>query len=361
MNIYWKVILITIILAAIFKRNKKAFVLSATIVHTFVAGFRYMYMHGDLKSYANGFYMMKDYKWFSDDILHEGRNTLFYVLNKLVSTFANDDFQVLLLIIALISSASIGVLIYRYSPKPLVSYIVWNCFGYYMFSFYSLKQTIAMAFVMFAAIGIFENNLKKFLLFSVIAGFFHLPAFVFLPAFFLARIKNARHIILVYFVIFITVFIFRNTIVSMMSDLYYESERFSGYDPSTIGGKCIMMILILLAGYMLCGMSNEVFRKLFVLISIASLLQIFSMYDNIFTRLADYYFQFFILYAPCMLAQVHKRPYIPPMYFDKRSQQILTIAFIVLALVFYQLTSLDVGSVSNTDNLLNFKFMWEVQ
>lgn len=317
-----------------------------------------MYMHGDLQKYAYEFILIQDYDWNSEELLRGGRNTLFYVLNKVVAECANNDFQVLLFIIALASSTAIGIMIFRYSPKPFISYLVWNCFGYYMFSFYSIKQTLAMAFVMLAAIGIFENNWKKFTLFTVIAGFIHLPAFVFLPAYPLSRLKNKSSIITIYGLIFAGVFLFRNSIVSAVSDLYYESDKYTTTSGG-LGGKCIMMIALLIAGYLLCGLSNDRFRKLFMLISLASLLQIFSMYDNVFTRLADYYFQFLILYAPCMLAQVHEETENPPIYFNKTNQQILTLAFMVLAIVFYKSTTLDTVPVSETDNLLNFSFMWD--
>lgn len=359
MNIYWKVLLITAVLAVVFKNNKKAFVISAAGVHTFVCGFRYMYMHGDLQKYAYEFSLIKDYAWGSEEVIKNGRNTLFYLLNKVVAECTDGNFQVLLFIIALLSSASIGVLIYKYSPKPFISYVVWNCFGYYMFSFYSIKQTLAMAFVMFAAIGIFEDNWKKFTFFSVIAGFIHFPAFVFFPAYLLAKVKRVEHVIALYVVIFTGVFWCRNTIVLAMVDLYYDSERYTTATVVGLGGKCLMMIALLIAGFLLCGLSDDIFRKLFVLISMASLLQIFSVYDNVFTRLADYYFQFLILYAPCMLKQVHKEPHVPWLYFTGRMRNLLTIGFVMLALVFYQTTSLNSDNAYSKDNLLNFHFMWE--
>lgn len=358
MNIYWIVLIVTAVLALIFKNNKKIFVISASAVHAFVCGFRYMYMHGDLQKYAYEFGLIKNYAWGSEELLKGGRNTLFYILNKLVAEYANGNFQVLLFIIAFISSLAIGITIYKYSPKPFISYLVWNCFGYYIFSFYSIKQTLAMAFVMFAAIGIFENNWKMFAAFSVLAGFIHFPAFVFLPAYPLSRMKK-NYIVIIYVFMFIGIFLFRDMIVSAVADLYYENEKYTTATVAGLGGKNIMMIALLIAGYLLCGLSDERFEKLFILISLASLLQTFSVYDNVFTRLADYYFQFLILYAPYMLAQVHKEPDIPPLYFNARSQRILVGGFVLLALVFYQNTSLDITTTYETDNLLNFSFMWE--
>lgn len=215
-----------------------------------------------------------------------------------------------------------------------------------------------MAFIMFAAIGMLDNNWKKFTLFTIVAGMVHSPAFVFLPAYAFTKLKQARSIILLYLVMLAAVFLFRSQIVTMMADLYYEGERYAGV-PGGLGGKTVFMIALLVVGCLLCGFSDGVFRKLFLLISIASLLQVFSVYDHVFTRLADYYFQFLILYAPCMLAQVHREPEVPVLYFTRRSQGYLAAAFVVLALVYYQQVSMA-PPASAVDNLIaNFKFMWQ--
>ena len=360
LNIYWAVLLITGILAYVFKNNKKKFVISATIVHTFVCGFRYMYMHGDLMNYAYDYYLMKDYGWTSNELLQGGRNSLFYIINKLVAQLSNGDFQVLLFVIALISSVVLGYIIYKYSPKPFISFLMWNCFGFYMFSFYSIKQTLAMAFLMLAAIGIFENKWKKFLIFTLIAGFIHFPAFVFIPAYFITRIKRPILLVVVFVSIFISVLLYRNNIVNMVSDLYYEGEMFAG--SSGIGGKTLLMLGLLFIGYLLCGLSDDIFRKTFILISMASVLQLFSIYNNIFTRLADYYFQFIVLYAPLMLVQIHSEGYIPLMYFTDRSLKLIVSFFVIFSLYFYQYSTFRNANIISTDNLVtNFQFMWDVE
>ena len=319
-----------------------------------------MYMHGDLRNYAYDYYLMKDYGWTSNKLLQGGRNSLFYIINKLVAQLSNGDFQVLLFVIALISSVVLGYIIYKYSPKPFISFLLWNCFGFYMISFYSIKQTLAMAFLMLAAIGIFENRWKKFLFFVLIAGFIHFPAFVFIPAYFITRIKRPIFLVVVFTSIFISVLLYRNNIVNMISDLYYEGEIFAG--SSGIGGKTLLMLGLLFIGYLLCGLSDDIFRKTFILISLASVLQLFSIYNNVFTRLADYYFQFIVLYAPLMLVQIHSEGYIPLMYFTDRSLKLIVSVFVIFSLCFYQYSTFrNINTVSQDNLISNFRFMWEVE
>lgn len=362
MNIYWEVLIITAVLAFVFRNHKKAFVVSAAGVHIFVCGFRYKFMHGDLMRYNTEFMDTLNYGWLDDKILREGRNTLFYMLNKFIAEFFDGNFQVLLFVITLISIVSISVVIYRYSPAPFISFVMWSCFGFYIFSFYSIKQTLAMGFVMFAAIAIFEERRLAFYVLAITAGFIHLPAFIFLPAYELCRVKKVKTVAGLYAVAFIVIFLFRNQIVSSMADVYYDSEKYADVAFGIIGGKAILFVAILISSYLLCGFSEEISRKTFTLVAVASLLQLFSVYDNVFTRLADYYFQFIILLAPYMLKQIHAKNKYPPLYFNYRSQKILTMAFICLALVFYYSVNLSGDNVKPVDDLIgNFAFMWQVQ
>lgn len=359
MNIYWKVLIITAVLAFVFKNYRKRFIIATTILHVFVCGFRYAHMHGDLKKYHFEFQNIKNYGWTSPDLLKGGRNSLFYIFNKLIAVISNDNFQVLLFMIALISAISIGIVIYYYSPMPFVSFMMWSCFGFYMFSFYSIKQTLAMAILMFAAIGLYENNPKQFYICTIIAGFIHFPAFVFLPAYGASKLRNTSKMVLLYLFLFGAIFVLKSKIVTSISDLYYDGETFVKASVGGISGKTLMMIGLLILGYLLCGLSNELVRKTFILISIASLLQIFSIFDNVFTRLADYYFQFIILYVPLMLNQVHEEYYEPPFYFNSRSQRIITATFICFALVLYYYLNMKGVDTSSVDNLMNFRFMWQ--
>lgn len=182
LNVYWAVLAVTGFFAVLFKNNRKKFIISSAIIHILVCGLRYDSMHGDMIAYKRGFFSYGNVGWLSESILSGGRNTLFHALNKLVANLTNNNFQVMLFVIAALSIISISIVIYKYSEMPFISYLMWSCFGFYMFGFYSIKQSLAMAVLMFASIAIFEKKPIFFYLLVVIAGFIHVPAFVFLPA-----------------------------------------------------------------------------------------------------------------------------------------------------------------------------------
>lgn len=361
MNIFWEVLIITTILAVVFRNNRKGFIISAAAVHIFVCGFRYEFVHGDLIAYKREFLGYSKMDWLDDAILAKGRNTLFYALNKLVANLTNDNFQVLLFLIAFISILSVSLIAYRYSQMPYISFLLWSCFGFYKMSFYSIKQTLAMAFILFAVIGLFEHKRMWFYLMVIIAGFIHTPAFAFLPAYELCRAKKLSTVVVFYIITAIVIFIFRNEIMAWMTDLYYEGEKYAAVDSTRLGGKTLMMIALLLVGIVMCSFNYEKYRYTFILMASGSLLQMFSVYDNVFTRLADYYFQFIILYAPFILKQPHKNlSDVAIVYFDDESQELLTAAFMLLAVVFYYRTDLSNNNITSVDNIVrNFRFFWQ--
>ena len=50
-------------------RQKKVYITLMAILHTFVCGWRYMYLTGDLRKYAWGYYTIPEFGWFSEKYL----------------------------------------------------------------------------------------------------------------------------------------------------------------------------------------------------------------------------------------------------------------------------------------------------
>ncbi|NBH71712.1 EpsG family protein [Clostridiaceae bacterium] len=108
----------------------------------------------------------------------------------------------LYVIFALSSSFNIAILLFSIIsiiPKTIVlnhnaSYPVVGLFVYFLLFFLGcdmgvIRQCAAMAFIFASYRPLAEGNFKKFLLFIVIAFFWHRTSIVFFPAFFLSKIK----------------------------------------------------------------------------------------------------------------------------------------------------------------------------
>ena len=143
-------------------RQKKVYITLMAILHTFVCGWRYMYLTGDLRKYAWGYYTIPEFGWFSEEVFNGGRNFGFFWLQKLFSTWTDGDFQIFLIFIAIVTELAVAIIIYRYSPAPWLSYLLWNCFAFYVFGFSAIKQALAMGLLMCSSYMLNALNQPEF-------------------------------------------------------------------------------------------------------------------------------------------------------------------------------------------------------
>lgn len=345
-------------------RQKRYYIALMAALHTFVCGWRYMYLTGDLRKYAWGYYTITDSGWFSEDVFHDGRNFGFFWLQKLFSQWTDGDFQIFLIFFAIVIEVAVAVVIYRYSPAPWLSYLLWNCFGFYVFGFSAIKQALAMGLLMLAFVGIMEEKLGKFLLWTLLAGCIHVPALIFLPAYWIARARFDLRRLSLYVVGAAVIFAFREPIVLFVSQFYYDETDYMVND--RLGGRFMMMAALLVVGVLLRGFRGKYFNRLFGLMAVAAILQMFSGFDNVFTRLTDYYFQFVILYLPMMLypekdERVRSAPQMRYLRLSMWQRAFALVCVAVMAFYYYYATNLSAKIDYETDNYLNYRFCWEVE
>ncbi|MEE0913008.1 MAG: EpsG family protein [Ruminococcus sp.] len=368
MEIYLIVVAIVIILGLAMPQHgveKKTYIIVMAVVHAFVCGFRYMYLTGDLRKYAWDYYCMVNYSWTSQDVLHEGRNSGFFLLMKLFSTITNGDFQIFLIFLAIVTEVLIAILIFKYSPIPWFSYLVWNCMGFYVFGFSCIKQALAMAILLIAFTFIVEEKPVKFVITTLIAGLIHMPALVFLPAYWIAKRKVNGITISSYLVVGILFFFLRGPIVSFISSIYYEDEQFV-MNSGGLGGRFIMIVAILVCSVLFKGFQEKNVAILFNIVAVAAIFQMLSGFDNIFTRMTDYYLQFSILFLPMIFSDykcntlVNTSQQGPVIALDQKTQNIALAVVAIVLIWFYYTYNIGVTIEYSVDNYTNFRFMWDV-
>lgn len=367
MSVYVFIVAATLVLGAIMPQQgpkRKYYIAVMAVLHAFILGFRYQYLTGDLMKYQWNYAHLYQYGWFSEEVLHGGRNAGFFLLMKFVAMLFDNQFQPFLVILAIISSVTVAVLVYRYSPAPWMSYLVWNCLSFYIFGFSAIKQAVAMNFVMLAFIGIAERKLSFYLVMMAIAGLLHTPSLIFLPAYWLTKQRVSIKTLVMYVVVGILLYTFKNQIIEFAADLYYEDdslELFSG----ELGNRFIMILLFCVFGILFRGFRGQTFEALFHIMVVAALLQMFSGFNNVFTRLADYYFQMSILYIPMIFFEGKER--LRPnrlralFPFNRRSLWVFAIVISLFLLWFYKTYVIGIDIGYEVDNYLNYRFMWDVK
>lgn len=363
--IYYIILAAVIVLGRLMPQSgkkKKNYIILMAALHAFVSGFRYKLLTGDLQKYAYTFLTVKDKDWFSEDVFSEGRNFLFMWFLKAVNQITDGNFQIVLIIIAVFIELAVAIVVFKHSPSPWISYLIWNCFGFYSFGFSALKQSFAMGFILLAFSAIMEKKPVKFIIFVVIAGFIHFPAIIFLPAYIIASRKITYKNAIIYIVIAILIFALRNDIVELSSDFYYEDKNF--VSSGRISGRFLMLCLIIIAGVFIKGVDGIKFSTVLSIVAIGTIIQIFSSFDNVFTRLADYNLQMLIVFIPMIFTDFEDEKYDDSsvsykLFLSKKQKKLLTICLVLLSVAFYYFTVLSVKTIS-VDDYLNFKFSWEV-
>lgn len=123
----------------------------------------------------------------SENFLYKDPGYLLF--QKIVHIFTG-SYQVYLIIIAVIFFVAMGRFIYKNSEDPCFSYFLFSTLFYSFYAITGHRQTLATALVVFLGYEfIKERKFWRFVLVAVLAFTLHRSALVFVPFYFLSRIK----------------------------------------------------------------------------------------------------------------------------------------------------------------------------
>ena len=238
------------------------------------------------------------------------RNIGLTVANKFAySLFGEYGYDVLLFLIALFSAYTLGKLIAMYSSSSYWSYLMYLSMGFYAFTLSGLKQTIAMSFCCLAMIALLQDNIKRFLIMVGLGALFHAPALVFLVAYPFSRKKFDKWYVIVVATLMTVMYLYRNQLVYFFEDAYRSeaaADAMLAREVSGVGGRFIGMMLIMMLAMMLrpLTLKDRIYTKVFNMMVLAAAFQMMSVFNNTYTRLADYFYQFVVLFVPMFMQPI---------------------------------------------------------
>lgn len=169
---------------------KKLFCIAAAAVLFIISACKAIVVNGDLINYAN-VYISLQYRSFSHLYMawraEEMKDIGFYSVGKVFADMGVST-EVWMASIALLFAGLAAWHIYRNSRQPWISVLMLFTL-YYSFTLSGLRQTMALAVIFYAYECIKKQQLKHFLLAVFVAYLFHSSALVFLPAYWIARMK----------------------------------------------------------------------------------------------------------------------------------------------------------------------------
>lgn len=236
----------------------------------------------------------------SEEMSGQNRNVALRWMMKLVYDWTDGDYQWFIAIVAVIVLTAEAVLIQKYSPSPVQSTLYYLGLLYFLIHMSTTKQAMAMSFVLLSFIAIIDKKPLRFILLVLFASMFHFPAIIFLPAYLIANLRIGKGYLLFLMGIFVFTYLFRERLVVLMNDAYYSSEMDLTSDLRFLANKVVVMLAIIAASLVIRPPQPEdrIYCALLQFTGIAAVIQTFAGYDNVFERLADYYFQFSVLLIP---------------------------------------------------------------
>ena len=365
MTVFTWLIILLLLAAVLLQGNIKGsnkFIFIAFLLLFAVMGLRDVTTGGSDASGASGSYLVSfqnvgETDWSS--LAGKGANQYnigFSYLMKLLYELTGGDYQLFITIISFFILFSYLRFIRKYSPSPIQSILYFLGLLYYSFLFDALKQAVAMSVLLFAFDAIFENKPFKFVLLVLIASLFHFPALVFLPAYWLGRMRVGSYYLIILAALLFVTYLFRDQILNLMLDAYGNEDL----DVSMEGirflrTKSIVMIVIVIAAVLLRPPSPEdaVYNACLVFAGIAIVFQTFCGYNNIFERLADYYFHTSIVLLPLVFEKCDLKTHVLSVTDEMSVKSVAPWLFCGFA-IWRFMTYMNNSPVYNT-----FRFLWQ--
>lgn len=365
MNRLWAIYFVIMAVCLYFslggRTQKKRCIMAVSTIMTLFSGFR-SWWYGDLVKYYTRFLNESSHSLRELYKANGLRNIGLTMANKFAySLFGEYGYDVLLFIIALFSAYTLGKLIAKYSSSPYWSYLMYLSMGFYAFTFSGLKQTIAMSFCCLAMIALLQDKVKRFLIMVGLGALFHAPALVFLVAYPFSRKKFDKWYVIVVATLMTAMYLYRNQLVYFFEDAYRSeaaADAMLAREVSGVGGRFIGMLLIMMLAMMLrpLTLKDKIYTKVFNVMVLAAAFQMMSVFNNTYTRLADYFYQFVVLFVPMFMQPITSKK---ELAYRKASSIIQNTEFRLMLAVGITLFSIWFfnNQMSGTDSRI--LFFWE--
>lgn len=310
MTVYTWLIILLVAAAFLFNGNKRRctmFIVVSFILLFAVMGLRDVYAFGSDASGSNGSYPVifrniGKTEWRKISGSGEGDyNIGFGYLTKVLFELTNGNYQAYISVISLFVITSYTRFISKYSPAPIQSVLCFLGLLYYSMLFDVLKQALAMSVLLFSFDAIVEKKPIKFLILIIIAALLHFPSIVFLPAYWIGRMQIGRKYLTILAAILLITFVFRNQLLNLMLRAYSSGESVASMEGIRfLRNKVLLMIAIVALAVWIRPPRAEdtVYNATLIFAGVAIIFQTFCGYNNIFERLADYYFHTSIVLVP---------------------------------------------------------------
>lgn len=339
---------------------RNIFLFFITIQLSVVSGLRSQWVGVDSNRYARHFENVANIDSLKG-LFQYDQEVGYVIYQKIISIFS-EQYAVLFFLTSLMIFTILAWFVKQYSNNYFLSYLIFISLGFFEFTMSGIRQSIAISVGLIAFHFALERKPIKFLIIVLLAVSFHSSSIILFLFYPLANL-NITNIKLVFVsLIYILTYFFRYRIGEMLTLFYYDDEastilhRYS--TSSGLGTLTIFMIILVIAGYTLSNPNRDdleiTYKATFSTTIISIFFQTLSSFSYLFTRLNMYYMLLLIVFIPNFLTNISTNRNQNTLSSYVLNQFILIV--IVVALTIYYLTGVN----NNINNLLPYKFYWEL-
>ncbi|MCM0219381.1 EpsG family protein [Bacteroides fragilis] len=257
----------------------------------------------------------------AQDVTIETRYEIGYIyLNYIVSLF-NSNPQSILIVTSVITLFSFGRFIWKYSQSPWLSLFLFFTYGFFVFSITAVRQSLAIAVLLFSYDYILQGKKLKFVLTVLIATTFHTTAIFFLVSYLCRMFKPTLRTIILFLGIGIVCSYLFSTLLGFAFQLFTIYE---GYDQGIYFGETrlasilyvVISLLILFFCYFILRQKKVIHQlsdwqlrnnsNMLILVLFAVVFYIISLELNLLDRIAIYYNVFSLILLPNAIYRLYR-------------------------------------------------------
>jgi transmembrane protein EpsG len=185
------------------EKNRKKYIKIISVILILQSGLRNVAVGSDTYGYYLSFEAIKKTSW--DAVLQnfytvyqlgEGKDPGYPLFEKVIQLFTN-EYQVLLLVIAVLFFAALGNFIYKNTTRlsdAIMAFLIYSVLFYSFFSITGHRQTIATAAALLGFEFIKKRKLVAFAILLICAATIHKSVLLFAPFYFIAPIKKSKQL-----------------------------------------------------------------------------------------------------------------------------------------------------------------------
>jgi transmembrane protein EpsG len=201
------------------KQAKKRYVQIVCVILVLVSGLRNVGVGEDTYNYYLDYHRTSNVPWqdLLSDLLSRYRSgeEIGYPIFVKATQFISENFTVYLLIVAALFYLSLGKFINSNTPSlasAILALTIFYVLFFYVFSMTAIRQSLAMAATMICYEFIKRKKLIPYILILILASTIHKSILIFLPFYFICRLKNTKFIFPLVLILFPIIMVLRSTV-----------------------------------------------------------------------------------------------------------------------------------------------------